>query len=166
MKGVVNMMPKWGALLLMSLIIGVAHSSEPQIFGWLEHGEIEGIALDFKLDTGADTSSLDARSIREFDQDGKHWASFVVPSAADGEAHRFERPIVRYALVRGAGGSERRPVVRMTVCLADEQYREEFTLNDRSKMSYPVLIGRSTLQHMHAAVAAERQYTRQGDCAN
>ena len=52
------------------------------------------------------------------------------------------------ALVRGAGGSDRRPVVKMSICMGDQVYEEQFSLRDRGDMTYPVLIGRRTIEHI------------------
>ncbi len=60
----------------------------------------------------------------------------------------FEKPRYRRVLIRGAGGEDRRPVVLMKICMGDTVYEEQFTLNDRSDMIYPVLLGRRTLSHL------------------
>ena len=70
----------------------------------------------------------------------------------------------RYDLrVRGAGGSEQRPVVRMDVCVAGERLNEEFSLRDRSNMHYPVLLGRRTLDRL-GNVDSSRTFTTSPDC--
>jgi hypothetical protein len=122
------------------------------IYGWIETIRLqpENIELEAKLDTGADTSSLDARNIQYFSRDGQDWVHFRI-SGADGElfsGREFERPVERRILVHGAGGSEHRVVVRMQLCIGTQMYEEPFSLRDRSDMNYPVLIGRRTLQHL------------------
>ena len=60
----------------------------------------------------------------------------------------FERPIYRDLTVRGAGGRDSRPVVLMKICFGDTVYEEQFGLDNRSDMLYPVLIGRRTIAHI------------------
>ena len=45
----------------------------------------------------------------------------------------------------------------------DQVYDEQFSLNDRDRMLYPVLIGRRTLEHL-GAVDASRTFTLQPKC--
>ncbi|MDO2948825.1 ATP-dependent zinc protease family protein [Aeromonas simiae] len=161
-------MRAWIVFGLMALAGSGAYGA-PQIYGWAELGRLEpgGPVLRLKLDTGADTSSLDARRLREFEHQGERWVSFIVPSEGKGSKRpqeRIEREVVRYVHVRGAGGSETRPVVRMAICVGERVFDDEFTLNDRSKMTYPVLLGRNTLRQMGAAVDVNRTFTIDPHC--
>ena len=47
------------------------------------------------------------------------------------------------------GDSETRPVIKMKIKLGNESYITEITLSKRSRMSYPMLIGRNSLKKMH-----------------
>src|SRR5690606_19129442 len=60
----------------------------------------------------------------------------------------FERPVYRQITVRGAGGEDYRPVVKMRMCIGNRVYEEQFSLRDRSDMTYPVLLGRRTIEHI------------------
>jgi hypothetical protein len=42
-------------------------------------------------------------------------------------------------------GTEKRPVVEISICLGSKQLRLLATLKDRSEMIYPFLVGRSAL---------------------
>lgn len=55
-------------------------------------------------------------------------------------------PIIRTKKVKSAEGKSLRPVIRVKLVLAGEEFEEDFTIKDRSHMSYPVLIGRNILQ--------------------
>ncbi|MFZ2289614.1 MAG: RimK/LysX family protein [Halopseudomonas yangmingensis] len=124
------------------------------IVGWVEKGRIlpEHTAVKIKVDSGALTSSMHAVNIRNFTRKGKAWVSYQVPvrDADSGEkvVLEFERPVARRVLVRGAGGEDRRPVVKMSMCIGDRVYEEEFSLRDRGDMTYPVLLGRRTIEHI------------------
>lgn len=125
-----------------------ATAHEPGIFGWAEPVVLEeaGFELEAKLDTGADTSSLDAIDIRRFRRKGVSWVRFTVEDHAEGEEVRLERPLLRRVLIKQHdGNSQRRSVVALTVCLGEHRRQVEFSLIDRSRFDYPVLLGRSAL---------------------
>ena len=58
---------------------------------------------------------------------------------------------------------EQRPTVTMSVCVGDQVYKEWFTLRDRSKMIYPVLLGRRLLAEL-GPVDSSRTFTVQPTC--
>ena len=75
----------------------------------------------------------------------------------------FERPVYRDLTVRGAGGRDSRPVVLMKICFGDTVYEEQFGLDNRSDMLYPVLIGRRTIQHL-GVVDVTSTFLHEPDC--
>ena len=101
-----------------------------------------------RVDSGAETSSLSARDIVEFERDGDDWVRFVFEHDNPIE---LELPIVREALIRQASseGLDRRFVVEIDLRLGDRLQRTEFTLTDRRRMSYPVLLGRAFLMDLY-----------------
>ncbi len=100
------------------------------------------ITLRAKLDTGAKTSSLGGHDVEVFQRSGQDWIGFAV---ANGQA-RIERPVVRRVTIRRAGApDQRRPVVRLLTCFAGATRMTEFTITDRSDMTYPLLLGRRFL---------------------
>lgn len=140
-------------------------------FGWVEEGLIlpEQTRVKFKLDTGALTSSMHAENIDRFEKDGDNWVRFTVElEDIDSEKkveNRLERKVVRTIKVRGAGGAEERPVVMMKVCLGNRIHEEQFSLNDRDKMNYPVLIGRRMLEDV-GLVDSSKTFTTEPNCKN
>lgn len=159
------------ALLLSATALpaAIAETSGP-VYGWIEKGLIqpENIPVKIKLDTGALTSSLDAKDLQRFERDGDEWVRFNV-ELTDGDTGKlvdspFERRVVRNVKIRGAGGAERRPVVMMQICIGKRIYDEEFSLKNRSKMNYPVLIGRRTLGRL-GLVDVSRTFTVDPKCA-
>ncbi|MGO3057642.1 retropepsin-like aspartic peptidase RloA3 [Halomonas sp. AOP43-A1-21] len=140
--------------LLASALTASAVASDEQVFGWVENATIEpwGIMVKAKLDSGALTSSLDARDIEMFEKDGEDWVRFrlKLEDQDSGEefSDRLERPLYREQSVRGAGGRDERPVVLMNVCMGDTIYEEQFSLRDREEMLYPLLLGRRTISHL------------------
>lgn len=146
-----------------------ATNTPPKVFGWVEEGLIqpENISVKIKLDTGALTSSMDAKDLERFEKAGEKWVRFNV-EVKDSETGKmanssFERRVIRNVKVRGAGGAEKRPVVVMQMCIGSRIYSEEFSLKDRGKMNYPVLIGRRTLARI-GAVDASQTFTMEPRC--
>ncbi|MGB8712434.1 MAG: ATP-dependent zinc protease [Onishia taeanensis] len=129
-------------------------TTDQPVFGWVEKAFVEpwGVEVKAKLDSGALTSSLDARDIERFEKDGEDWVRFRLELEDEDSGDVFEktleRPVNRNLLLRGAGGTSRRPTVIMTICLGDTRYEEDFSLRNRSKMNYPVLLGRRTISHL------------------
>lgn len=163
--------PSFLAALLVAIGSAEALASSPQVLGWVEKGVIlpEQVTVKFKLDTGALTSSMHAENIDRFEKDGDEWVRFTVELEdvdTDKDVRtRLERKMVRDIKVRGAGGAEERPVVLMRVCLGNRMYEEQFSLNDRDKMNYPVLIGRRTLEKV-GLVDSSRTFTTEPNCSD
>lgn len=140
-----------GIALAMPLL---ASADDDKVFGWVEKATLEpwDVEVKAKLDSGALTSSLDARDIELFDKEDEAWVGFrlKLEDEASGEvfSERLELPLYRDLRVRGAGGRDERPVVLMKVCLGDTVYEEQFSLRDREEMNYPLLLGRRTLGHL------------------
>ena len=80
--------------------------------------------FDARIDTGARLSSIDTNLVAELGLG----------------------PITRTKKVRSANGKSLRPVIKIKVKLADREFEEDFTVTDRSHMTFPVLIGRNILE--------------------
>ena len=115
--------------------------------------------IDARIDTGATTSSLSAQDITEFERKGKKWIKFKV--VANDRTIEVEAPFVRYSDIRQASSKEtiRRYVVSLNIKVADYATQSEFTLHDRSRMQYALLIGRSLMQDI-AVVDVSRDHVQ------
>ena len=146
--------PLLAALLSSTAPSAFADDDRGSVFGWVEKATLEpwGVEVKAKLDSGALTSSLDARDIELFKKEGEEWVRFrlKLENEASGETftERMELPLYRDLRVRGAGGIDERPVVLMNVCLGDTVYEEQFSLRDREEMNYPLLLGRRSIGHL------------------
>lgn len=99
-----------------------------------------------KIDTGADVSSIWATSIQENDGMLKFKLFSRSSPHYTGEEMRIPQP--HYLLTRIAnsfGHKELRYVVKLTVIIGGKTLNGTFTLSDRSKKTYPILIGRKLL---------------------
>ncbi|MEM1084682.1 MAG: RimK/LysX family protein [Verrucomicrobiota bacterium] len=140
-------------------------SADPvQVYGWREwvivsDGKHEQ-KMQAKLDTGALTSSIHVEEKSLFERDGKKWVRFVVtdPGEKDSKRLRIEAPLIRIARIKEPGGeSEAREVVRLGIRIGDRKMRTDFTLNNRSNMLSPILIGRRAIKEL-GWVDASRAY--------
>jgi len=124
--------------------------------------------LKAKLDTGAETSSLDASEIRLLRR-GSSGQRFVEFRLSDDDSRRtvtFKKRLVREARIKQHDGSfQSRPVVIVAVCLSDHLQEVEFTLIDRSEFLYPVLLGRSALAGL-AVVDPDLTFSSDPDCSD
>jgi hypothetical protein len=124
--------------------------SNQLIVGQLEQVWLSGpeLALTARIDTGAETSSLDARNIKLFERDGRRWVRFEVINPVSGQAESLERRLQRTVGIHQSGTTEtkRRPVVKMGIVIGRSNQSAEFTLSDRSHLGYQVLIGRNILK--------------------
>ncbi len=157
-----------GLWLAAGLAPGVVADETP-VFGWVEKSTIEpwGVEVKAKLDSGALTSSLDARDIETFDKEGEEWVRFRLELTDERSGEAFEKqlelPLFRDIRVRGAGGRDERPVVLMEVCMGDTLYEEQFSLRDRGEMHYPLLLGRRTIGHL-GLLDVTRTFLHSPDC--
>lgn len=98
-----------------------------------------------RIDTGATTSSIDAKDIVYFERDGERWVTFKLVNRKTKEEHVFEKKIERSFKVKRAGDDERRKAVKMEIKMGKEVFNAFFSLADRESFDYQGLIGRNIL---------------------
>ncbi len=137
---------------VMLALPATAARAEPReliILGWVENVVLTdaGFRLRAKLDTGAETSSLDARIMKKFRQGGKRWVRFAITNPTTGEEHVLVRERVRtIGVVQHEGVNQVRPTVVLQMCVADHLLDVEVSLVDRSEFTYRLLLGRGALE--------------------
>ncbi len=110
--------------------------------------ELDLSDVDAKVDTGAYTSSLHVRGIRQIERDGQQWVRFKLkhPSHPAYTNKKYEFPVYAFKRIRSSfGKSEKRFIIRTPMVIFGKSYITEFSLTDRSRMECPVLIGRKFL---------------------
>lgn len=137
-------------VILVAICASVAAAPrELVILGWVEHVVLvePGFRLRAKLDSGAETSSLDARIIKRFRKGGKRWVRFAVTNPRTGEEHVLVRERVRtIGVVQHDGVNQVRPTVRVQMCVSDRLLDVEVSLVDRGEFTYRLLLGRTALE--------------------
>ncbi len=77
-----------------------------------------------RIDTGATKSAVDKAIVKEFKLG----------------------PICGKRLVKSSNGESIRPILKVNIILCKQKIRNEFTIADRSKLRYKVLIGQNILK--------------------
>lgn len=117
-----------------------------------------GRVMEARIDTGANTSSLDARDVQPFERDGEDWVRFKVYDREEETTTEHERPVVRRVrIISSSEEDDSRPVVELQFELGPIATRAEFTLANREGLSYPVLIGRNILRDLMVVDVAGEQ---------
>ena len=174
-------------LLMLSLAATSAMAEEktgnddrvPETLGFVEWVVMKDTRLRLKarLDTGAKTSSLHAVNVEEFTRNEERWVSFEIPlgdhedQPAEGEFKHddvvivLERPVRRTVLIKRKGApSQRRYVVDLEFCIAGTMHTTQFSLTDRGKFSYPVLLGRRFMRDDNILVDSSDGFIASQEC--
>lgn len=115
----------------------------------------DAFAVPAKIDTGADSSSLWATNIRQeaqgltfvlFDKNSPWYTGGVV------KVDNYEIVSIKNSF----GASEIRYKVKLVTRIEGRRVRVAYTLADRSRSQYPVLIGRNTLKNKFVVDVAQQ----------
>ncbi|MCG6267008.1 ATP-dependent zinc protease [Vibrio furnissii] len=132
------------------------------ILGEKEWVYVPGLKETFRarIDTGATTSSISAVDITPFERDGKDWVKFRIEH--DGiKSEEVSLPVERWVHIRqsSSNSTQRRAIVMAWIEIGDLKEKTEFTLADRTHLTFPVLLGRSFFKDV-AVVDVGRQYVQ------
>ena len=130
-----------------------------KVIGALEHMLLTGtdLSLIARIDTGALTSSLDARDIGFFRRNNADWVRFKTPDGK-GELITLEKPLTRFVQIKRHGlENDRRPVITMDAQIGSIKRPTQFTLRSRENYDYPILVGVRFLESK-AIVDVSREY--------
>lgn len=116
-------------------------------------GEVEPVrfppmkgALLARIDTGAAGSSVYAQNVQAFEREGKKWVSFDIVNSKTGEKHHFEKRLYKQITIKRQLENEGRYVVMMMLRIGKEKLNIPFSLSNRERFDYPVLIGRNVIK--------------------
>jgi len=98
-----------------------------------------GVKLPARVDTGASMTSLGVRGLTV----EKNVAHFRLPEEYGNTLIRL--PVLRYSEVRSPHHRQRRPVVRIELCVGSKRFRVDANLTNRDHLEYPLLLGRNVL---------------------
>lgn len=115
--------------------------------------------LDCKVDTGADTSSIHCTKVRIVEKNGTELLRFRVLD----KKHPLYKDVVQEVsdfsekrIKSSNGTAEMRFVIRTKLKIFNTLHNITFTLSDREKMKYPVLLGKRFLKNKFLVDVSER----------
>ncbi len=103
----------------------MAHIEDNLILGLHETILIEGVTFKAKIDTGADSSSIDKSVYEELGNKELH--------------HKVKT-------IKSALGKHTRPTVMLHLDISDRKFHQKFSISDRKDLKYRVLIGKDILK--------------------
>jgi len=115
--------------------------------------------IEAKIDTGAYTSSLHCHHVETYQEDGIKMVRFFLldPNHPEYEKISQRAQVKSIRNVKSSNGLvERRIAIKTMMEIAGKSYNIELTLADRSRMKYPVLLGRRFLQNRFIVDVSEK----------
>ena len=104
--------------------------------------------LKAKIDTGARTSSIHATNIQVYQKGASQMVKFQIYQSES--FLDIDTKLVSYKKIKSSfGQTEIRPSVHMKIQIGAEIWLTEITLAQRAKLTYPMLIGRNSLNKKH-----------------
>lgn len=106
-------------------------------------------ALECKIDTGAALSAIHCHSVKVVEKDGEEelWFKLLDKKHPQYQCQYYKTKHFRERNVRNSFGQEQKRFSFITKTqMMGKTYKCEFTLADREKMKYPVLVGRNLLR--------------------
>lgn len=104
--------------------------------------------IDAKVDTGAYTSAIHCHDIVSYEDNGAEMVSFKLldPSHPAYNHKEIILPVkARRKIKNSFGQVQKRIIVQARMKIYNKVYKVELSLADRSKLEYPVLLGRKAL---------------------
>lgn len=125
--------------MLQHQIIGAAEIVDFPEFNWLK--------VRARIDTGARTSAMHCTKITLHKTEDGEFLHFWLQPDDSGQSRSFITSDFEEKKVKSSFGTvERRFTIKALVVISRKRIRGKFTLTNREKMSYPVLIGRNFLR--------------------
>ena len=112
--------------------------------------------LKAKIDTGARTSAIHATNIQIYQKNCGEMVKFQIYQSKS--FLDIDTELISYKKIKSSfGQTETRPTVHMKIQIGAEIWLTEITLAQRAKLTYPMLIGRNTLNKRHI-IHSHRSY--------
>ncbi len=113
---------------------------------WISIVDLKDFHLKAKIDTGATISALHATHIEEYNHRGDKFVKFRLYQSKSYKM--IKKPVVGYKMIKNSFGKKQlRPLVNISIKIGNNTIDTITTLTTRSRMTYPVLIGRSALNN-------------------
>ena len=151
-KNFFDIVKKFFFCINLSVYLNMKSRSQKIIIGRKDKVDFPKLKLfniDVKIDSGAFTSAIHCKDIKLITRGGKKYIKFTIPDSGQSDSNKraISLPLLKEKKIKNSfGQSERRYVVVTEIFIFNRKYEIELSLADRSKMKYPVLIGRNFLQ--------------------
>ena len=120
-------------------LIGATDSVDLPELGWYK--------VPVRVDSGAATSSIHCAKVRLIKDGDDTRLCFYLDSKKGAPEQSFTVSDFKETVVRNSSGKEeKRYVIKTQITLFGRKIRTEFSLANRKKMSYPILLGRKLLK--------------------
>ena len=115
---------------------------------WVFLPSYNDFKLKAKIDTGARTSAIHATNIQIYQKDSSEMVKFQIYQSQS--FLDIDTELISYKKIKSSfGQTEIRPTVHMKIQIGAEIWLTEITLAQRAKLTYPMLIGRNSLNKKH-----------------
>ena len=112
---------------------------------WISLVDFNDFFLKAKIDTGATISALHATHIKEFYKNNEKYVRFRLHQESSYKI--IKKPVLGYKTIKNSFGEKQsRPLVNISFRMGNKTIETIISLAKRSRMTYPVLIGRSSLK--------------------
>jgi hypothetical protein len=120
-------------------IIGATDVVDLPELGWL--------MVPVRVDSGATTSSIHCSRVELISEDHTTVLRFYLDARRGAPPQSFTVKNFKETIVRSSSGkAEKRYVIKTSIKIFGRKIRTEFTLANRKKMRYPILLGRKLLK--------------------
>jgi hypothetical protein len=120
-------------------IIGATDIVDLPELGWFD--------IPVRVDSGAATSSIHCSRVRLIKSGETKQLQFYLDTRKGAPQQSFVVTDFKETLVRNSSGKEeKRYVIKTRITIFGRKIRTEFSLADRRKMRYPILLGRKLLK--------------------
>ena len=115
---------------------------------WVFLPSYNDFKLKAKIDTGARTSAIHATNIQIYRKNCSEMVKFQIYQSQS--FLNIDTELISYKKIKSSfGQTEIRPTVYMKIQIGSEIWLTEITLAQRAKLTYPMLIGRNSLNKKH-----------------
>lgn len=133
----------------------VMNDQEYNIIGSVEWCSFETLkipAIKARIDSGAKTSSIQAKNMKAFKKGKESWVSFQINPIQENLsiAVSCESQIIDTRIIRSSSGiAEKRYVIKVPLRIGDDLFDVELTLANRESMDYRMLLGREAMKQRY-----------------
>ncbi|NIJ55240.1 ATP-dependent zinc protease family protein [Dyadobacter arcticus] len=121
-------------------VIGATDIVDLPELGWFK--------VPVRIDSGAATSAIHCSRVRLIKDGEKTSLHFDLDTKKGAPQHSYVVTEFKETTIRNSSGiDEKRYVIKTRITLFGKKIRTEFSLANRGKMSYPILLGRKLLKN-------------------